>query len=138
MNKKLLIVMTCLGLAACGGSSDSGAGGSPSSGGTGTGGSSGGSGSGTGSGALTQTYEALPPPADPAAFLAQLNAEGAKGFRYVAEQAFSGDGNAAQNIFVKDTGATYTYELLANNATQAGFLAQANQEGARGIATKGR
>lgn len=130
MNKRLLIVAASLSLAACGGHSDSG--GSSGAQATGTSGTS-----GNGTSVLTQTYEALPAPADAPSFLAQLNAEGTKGFRYIAEEAFSGDGNAAQNIFVKDSAATYAYDLLVNDATQAGFLAQANQEGAKGYRYEG-
>jgi hypothetical protein len=148
VNKKVLSVVACLCLAACGGHSNSGSVSSQSnsagtgSSNTGTGGSgttstTGNSGTSTGTSALTQTYEALSPPTDATTFLTQLNTEGAKGFRYVVEEAFSGDGNATQNIFVKDSAATYSYDLPTNESAQSDFLTQANQEGAKGYRYEG-
>jgi len=103
----------------------------------------------------TFTYEQLAPAAntlnspgtDPASFLALLNQEGAKGYRYLYDTALticiSGLSNGgwctAQyavpdlSLFVNDGLApSYTYELLPNPGNTTDFIAQANAEGAKG------
>ncbi len=139
-----LAVFACFVLSACGGDDNptsSSASSSTSSGSTSTSGSTGGTGTGTGSSSgstgsgSTQTarFEALAPASDAASFLTQLNAEGAKGFRYLADEFYSGDG-AIHSVFVNDGSAgTYTYELPATPSTQADTLTQLNAEGARGF-----
>ncbi|MEQ5839719.1 hypothetical protein N0A02_09755 [Paraburkholderia acidicola] len=136
MNPKIVVVAACLALAACGGdgvSDGSGSGSSHTGGGTsGTGTSgTGGTGPTSGNGSVrTMMYEALATPSDATSFLAQLNAEGARGYRYIVEQGFSG---AVTNVFINDGANTYSYEFQSADNTQAGFLAQANQEGAKGF-----
>ncbi|MEK6349144.1 MAG: hypothetical protein V4764_16795 [Burkholderia sp.] len=143
-----LVALACLTLSACGGGDDSSpaAAGSSSSGtststgggassGSGSGSSgTGSSGTGSSGSTLTPRFEALTPAADAASFLTQLNAEGAKGFRYVGDEFFSGDGTTLHSIYVNDGSAgTYTYELPATQTTQSAYLAQMNSEGARGF-----
>ncbi|WP_414449095.1 hypothetical protein AB4851_07525 [Burkholderia sp. 22PA0099] len=144
-----LIALACLTLSACGGddslsvaSGSSSSGSSGSSGGTSGGSSgsgsgssgSGSSGSGSGGSTFTSRFEALTSAADATSFLAQLNAEGAKGFRYVGDEFFSGDGTTTHSIYVNDGSAgTYTYELPSTQTTQSAYLAQLNSEGGRGF-----
>lgn len=142
-----LIALACLTLSACGGGDDSssvasGSSSSGSSSGTGGGSSSGAggssgsgaSGSGSGGSTFTSRFEALTSAGDAPSFLTQLNAEGAKGFRYVGDEFFSGDGTTLHSIYVNDgSAATYTYELPATQTTQSAYLAQLNSEGARGF-----
>lgn len=136
MSPKIVVIAACLALAACGGdgvsdgSGSSGSGSSPS-GGSSTGGGTSGTSPTSGSGSVrTMMYEALAAPSDATSFLAQLNTEGAKGYRYIAEEGFSG---AATNVFINDGANTYSYEFQSVDSTQTGFLAQANQEGAKGF-----
>ncbi|MGN5355004.1 hypothetical protein ACQ4P5_23800 [Ralstonia sp. L16] len=144
MKTVALIALTCVALTACGGgdSSSTVATGSGSGSGTGAGtGSGSGSGSGSGGGTsgstLTLRYEALTPAPDAASFLTQVNAEGAKGFRYLSDM-FNATTNTTSSIFVNDGAAqTYTYELAAAQTTQSTFIAQANGEGARGYRFEG-
>lgn len=127
----LASVALCGSLSACGGGSFSFSAGGVS-GGIGSG-SSGGGGTGQGGAhASLIVFESLPPAnANPKAYLQQLNAQGAKGLRYVGDQAF---GDGAQSVFVQDGLApSYTYELQPGAATVGDFLAQANAEGARGF-----
>ncbi|MBN3723153.1 hypothetical protein [Burkholderia sp. Ac-20379] len=140
-----LVALACLTLSACGGGDDSSpvasgsssSGSSASSGGgasSGAGGSSGTGSPGTGSSTFTSRFEALTPANDAASFLTQLNAEGAKGFRYVGDEFFSGDASSQHSIYVNDGSAsTYTYELPVTQTTQSAYLAQMNAEGARGF-----
>lgn len=142
-----LLALACLTLSACGGGDDSssvasGSSSSGSSGGTSGGSSSGGGSSGSGSSSgtgssgstLAPRFEALTSATDAASFLAQINGEGAKGFRYVGDEFFSGDGATQHAIYVNDGSAgTYTYELPATQTTQSAYLAQLNSEGARGF-----
>ncbi|MCX4165704.1 MULTISPECIES: hypothetical protein [Paraburkholderia] len=141
MSPKIVVIAACLALAACGGDgvSDSSGGGSShtGSGTSGTGGTGTGPTSGGGS-VRTMTYEALAAPSDATSVLAQLNAEGAKGYRYIADLGFSDNGGTtAMNVFINDGANTYSYEFQNADATQAGFLAQANQEGAKGFRYEG-
>ncbi|RST46315.1 hypothetical protein [Variovorax sp. DXTD-1] len=69
-----------------------------------------------------------------AKFLALLNAEGAKGYRYVSDLAYSTENNVTKSLLIKDAETTYTYELLeATPASEADFVQQANARGARGF-----
>jgi len=139
----VLLIAGCLSLAACGGSDtsagasgSSGSGGSSTSGGTGTG--SGSSGNGNTSGIRTVLYEALTPATDAASFVTLLNTQGAQGYRYLADENFSGDGNATKSIFVKDANAVYTYQTQSAVSTTTDFLNQANAEGAQGYLYQGQ
>ncbi|MGS1025924.1 hypothetical protein [Burkholderia glumae] len=137
-----LAVFACFVLSACGGDdggSSPTASSSTPSGSTSTSGSTGSTGNGSGSGStnsgstLTSRFEALAPAADAASFLTLVNAEGAKGFRYLGDQFYSSD-NAIRSVFVNDGSAsTYTYELLAPPSTQSDRLTQLNAQGARGF-----
>lgn len=134
MKTVALIAMTCVALTACGGGDDSSTSATGSNPGTGAGT---GSGTGTGSGSsggstLTLRYEALSPAGNAASFLTQVNAEGAKGFRYLSD-VFNASSNTTSSVFVNDgTAQTYTYELPSAQGSEASFIAQANAEGARG------
>ncbi|WP_296228133.1 hypothetical protein [Ralstonia sp. UBA689] len=131
MKTVALIALTCAALTACGGGDSSASAIGPGS----SSGSGGGSGS-TGS-TLTLRYEALPPAGDAPSFLALVNGEGAKGFRYLSDT-FNTASNTTSSIFVNDgTVQTYTYELLSAQGSQSGFIAQTNAEGARGYRFEG-
>jgi hypothetical protein len=82
----------------------------------------------------TFTYEALTPAGTSSDFVAQANAEGAKGFEYVNDYAFD-SGTSIVSIYVKGTspGGTFTYEALTPAGTSSDFITQANAEGARGF-----
>ena len=93
---------------------------------------------------LTFMYESQPAAiADATSFLAQINQEGAKGYRYVTSWTnktspvnFSGRPDAL--IFVSDgTAQSYTYEVMPAPASEADFLTQANAEGAKGYRYQG-
>lgn len=132
----VIAASACLLLSACGGDDVNNGGSSGGSSGTPTNGGTTGTGptTGTNNGSVrTMVYEALAAPTDATSFLAQLNTEGAKGYRYIAEVSFSGDGGSIKNVFVNDSSNTYDYEFQAADSTQAGFIAQANQEGTKGF-----
>jgi hypothetical protein len=120
---KLTVAVICgLALTACGG----GGGGASSAG---------------GSSLLTFRYEALQSVDDPvtgsaASFLTQINAEGAKGYRYLVDDYFS-DGSIS-SIFVNDgTTPSYTYNLIADPGDVPDLVTQANAEGAQGYRYEG-
>ncbi|AIO35354.1 hypothetical protein DM39_4769 [Burkholderia cenocepacia] len=158
MKAVALIALTCLALTACGGddspspaasagngsgtgstggSGGTGSGGSGGSGGTGGTGGSGGTG-GTGGSTLTLRYEAQPLASDAASFLTLLNAEGAKGYRYLGDGAYSPPNGEVRSIFVNDgTAPTYTYQLQSNPADMTSFVNQANAQGANGYRYEG-
>jgi hypothetical protein len=78
----------------------------------------------------TYTYEILDTLSTKDPFVAQMNAQGARGY------AFYGP-TTAGTIYVKESGsATYAYEALSatTTATNAGFLAQISPQGDRGFA----
>lgn len=79
-------------------------------------------------------YEALPPSTDPSAFSAALQSQGDRGFRFLTPLAAI-DGTVIENasVFVKYADVGYAYELKAETADSAAFLAQANEAGARGF-----
>jgi len=83
--------------------------------------------------------------ADAASFLALLNQEGARGYRYLYDQysqkvctdnmssACDSSYSPTISVFVNDGSApSYTYDLLPNPANINDFITQANTEGAKG------
>ncbi|MDR2990363.1 MAG: hypothetical protein LBU72_00255 [Burkholderiaceae bacterium] len=144
---KLTIAVICgLALTACGGGGDDSGNGSSNDnsaaqiGGVPPGGDSSSGGSSSGN-TLTFRYEALASVDDPmtgstASFLTQVNAEGAKGYRYLSDDGFSND--AISSIFVNDgTVSSYTYELIADPGNIPDLVIQANTEGAKGYRYEG-
>jgi len=95
--------------------------------------------------APSYAYELLPNPGNTADFIAQANAEGAKGYQYVAWHIASDVNNISPRtshiLYRKDGGsaATYTYaaEAAGPMAVDA-FLAQANARGQSGYYFYGR
>lgn len=84
----------------------------------------------------TFTYEALPSPGNeeenlPPA-LAQIRAQGARGFRIVNSVTEPGSG-AESLIYVKDAQTTFTYEYLEPRSDLGNMTAQLNAQGARGF-----
>jgi hypothetical protein len=85
-------------------------------------------------------YEGLPVAADATSFLAQVNQEGAKGYRYLYNESFNiscpspcPPAPPSVSVFLNDgTAASYTYELLPTPNDVASFITQANTEGAKG------
>lgn len=93
----------------------------------------------------TFTYEvqAGGSPVAKSALLAQLNAQGARGFRFVSAVAFNG-GNDIQNLYVKTSApaATYTYSFVDvaspfGTANGAALKQQLNDKGATGSIFRG-
>lgn len=80
----------------------------------------------------TFMYEQLPPAGDRAGFLADLNAEGARGFRFLAPLSNNQPPGSA-NVYVKPGDATYVYELTPAPTDANTFLNDANAAGARGF-----
>jgi len=80
-------------------------------------------------------YEALPPAADASAFLDQLNAQGARAFRFFSGLAFPTSPTSTEVVeaYVKDAGTTYAFELLPDTGSTADLQAQLNAQGARGF-----
>lgn len=80
-------------------------------------------------------YEALPPAANAADFLAQLNAQGARGFRYFSGFAFPTGPASFEQVagYVKDADVTYSYELPSTATDTTAFGSQLNAQGARGF-----
>lgn len=79
-------------------------------------------------------YEGLTPDTSRAQFLSSLNTQGAQGFRYLSDFAFTATTPPDQtSAFVKDQSTTYSYELQNVTSGSAAFLTQANSEGARGF-----
>lgn len=80
-------------------------------------------------------YEALSPAANATDLLAQLNDQGAKGFRYFSGFAFP-TGPATFEVvagYVKDADVTYSYELPPTATDTTAFESQLNAQGARGF-----
>ncbi|NJS37337.1 MAG: hypothetical protein HC765_14565 [Brachymonas sp.] len=75
----------------------------------------------------TFTYEILPNQSARADFLAQMNAQGARGFDFYGP-------TTVGTIYVKSSGssATYNHQLLDYVATTSNFLTQVNAQGASG------
>lgn len=80
-------------------------------------------------------YEALPPVVNAADFLAQLNAQGARGFRFLSGFAFTTGPSSFEQVmgYVKDADMTYSYELPPSAADTTAFENQLNAQGARGF-----
>jgi Divergent InlB B-repeat domain len=76
------------------------------------------------------SYEALPIDASRPNFLAQLNAQGAKGFNYFGPNTLGG---AAFNLYTKDSSTQFSFEILDTASNAATFLAQLNAQGAKGF-----
>jgi hypothetical protein len=74
----------------------------------------------------------VPYPADGAAFLNDLNTEGAKGFGFLGPLTAAQSGVGA-NVYYKTGSITYVYETKATPADADAFLVQANEAGARGF-----
>lgn len=74
--------------------------------------------------------------AAPDVFIAQANAQGQQGYRFIGEYVFSGNPgtDAFKNIYVKDTtqAATFSYQALAETTTGPALLTQANDQGLQG------
>ena len=82
-------------------------------------------------------YESKTFVTDRPGLLAQLNAQGNRGFFYLSAQAFDIDPatnlpREIVNVYAKDLNTTYTYEILNPPSSSATFAAQANAQGARG------
>lgn len=77
--------------------------------------------------------EILPVSATEADFLAQLNAQGARGYRFKSGYSFGSEG--LRNLYDKDTSqsATFSYSALPSLNNAADFVAQANAQGANGV-----
>ena len=80
----------------------------------------------------TVKQEALTAATTRSSFLTQLNAQGARGYRYLGGQVFLGDGGKINAIYVKDANATYRYAMAPAQTSVNKFLAQANAQGAKG------
>jgi hypothetical protein len=80
------------------------------------------------------SYEFLPPAANRDAFIAQLNNEGAKGFRWKVDSVFNAGTPSQQivSLFVKNSSeGTYSYDTQTPAAKSADFVTQANAQGAK-------
>jgi hypothetical protein len=76
---------------------------------------------------LVFSYEALPVAADANSFLALINSEGARGYRYLSDKTFS---DGTKSIFLNDsTAPSYICEM---QTPYTDYTTQANAEGARG------
>lgn len=82
-------------------------------------------------GAATYVYELAAQPGNANDFLAQANAAGNRGFRWVGADTV---GSAIVMLYRKDSDidATYTYRTEASATDKDGFLAQVNAQGAAG------
>jgi hypothetical protein len=87
-------------------------------------------------GSATYGYEALGQPGSDADFLAQLEAQGARGFRFKTGYVFS---DGIRLLYEKDLSqsATFSYQNLQPAANSADYIVQANAEGAKGNALVG-
>ncbi|MBX3025082.1 hypothetical protein KF840_09250 [bacterium] len=74
-------------------------------------------------------------------FLAEVNAQGARGFAYRGDSVFGSDLSESGALYVKDESqrATFRYEFLPGSIyrSSSAFLAEANAQGARGFAYRG-
>jgi len=87
-------------------------------------------------GSATYGHEALGQPGSDADFLAQLEAQGARGFRFKTGYVFS---DGLKLLYEKDLSqaATFSYQSLQPAANSADYIVQANAEGAKGNALVG-
>lgn len=88
-------------------------------------------------GSATYVAEALAEPSTEAGFIAQLQAQGARGFRFKTSYSFGAQGTFL--LYDKDTSqsATFVYSTLETSADSAAFVTQANAQGQQGIALIG-
>lgn len=74
-------------------------------------------------------------------FLAEVNAQGARGFAYRGDWTFGSDLSESGALYVKDESqrATFRYEFIPGplNRSAAEFLSEVNAQGARGFAYRG-
>jgi hypothetical protein len=84
--------------------------------------------------ARTPIYEALAYVTDRTPLLAQMNAQGARGFQYVGGLIIGSD---FFNLYVKDQSATFVYEAEDSATTSASLLTQLSAQGARGYRLDG-
>lgn len=80
-------------------------------------------------GTASYVYELLDTATSRSAFQAQLDAQGARGFRWAGSYAVGG---ANVTLYRKDDSSTYSYVLTAPQSSSAGFLQEANAQGANG------
>jgi hypothetical protein len=87
-------------------------------------------------GSATYGYEALGQPGSDADFLAQLESQGARGFRFKTGYVFS---DGIRLLYEKDLSqsATFSYLNLQPAGNSADYIVQANAEGAKGNALVG-
>jgi hypothetical protein len=85
-------------------------------------------------GARTPMYEALTYVTERNALLAQMNAQGARGFQYISGLSF---GAEFVNLYVKDQNTNFTYQALDQVTTANDLLVQLNGWGARGYRLDG-
>jgi hypothetical protein len=84
---------------------------------------------------ITYTTQTSVAATSQSAFLAQLNTNGASGFRFIGNQIFGGQ---IESTFVKDsTNAVYSYRSRASAADATSFLTALNDEGAAGYQYQG-
>jgi hypothetical protein len=85
--------------------------------------------------AITYTTQTNPAAASQAAFITQLNTNGANGFRFLGNQIFAGQ---IESVFVKDnSNAVFAYRSRASAANAAAFITALNDEGAAGYQYQG-
>lgn len=82
--------------------------------------------------AASYRYEAMEPTSTEASRLAQLNAQGGRGYRFISDFVF--DTSIERSLYARDTNdsARYVYRLLELPGDETAFLALLNDEGATG------
>lgn len=85
------------------------------------------------SNAAVYAYEALAEPTNDAQYLEQLNAQGARGYRFRGSFYFD---QGSYLVYEKDTtqSATFVFSALSGSTTSSAFVAQANAQGQAGAA----
>ena len=66
-------------------------------------------------------------------FLALVNSQGARGFRYLSDYTYSGDAGLVKSLFVNQAQGIYSYELLTSANSADTIIAQHNAQGVRGF-----
>jgi FG-GAP-like repeat/FG-GAP repeat len=85
-------------------------------------------------------YETLPPATSTAGFIAQANAQGARGFAYVGDKNFGLTFQTdARSVYTKNLSRPllYSYESLPTPTTSSAQVLQLNAQGARGFRHQG-
>lgn len=80
-------------------------------------------------------YEALPAPANDASLLAQLNTQGARGYRFKTSYDFGMEGSDVRHVYEKDlsqSSSTFRFYALEYDPSVDANFVQANAEGAKG------